>query len=69
LRKGSADIAISALTSDTVLTLERESHLDVLRAPGTIVAYMAFNLRDPILGDVRVRQAIACAIDSAPMIH
>ena len=69
LRKGSADIAISALTSDTVLTLERESHLDVLRAPGTIVAYMAFNLRDPILGDVRVRQAIACAIDRAPMIH
>jgi peptide/nickel transport system substrate-binding protein len=69
LRKGSADIAISALTSDTVLTLERESHLDVLRAPGTILAYLAFNLRDPILKDVRVRQAIACAIDRAPMIH
>ena len=69
LRKGSADIAISALTSDMVLTLERESHLQVLRAPGTIVAYLAFNMRDPILKDVRVRQALAYAIDRAPMIH
>jgi peptide/nickel transport system substrate-binding protein len=69
LRKGSADIASSALTSDTVLTLERESHLGVLRGPGTIAAYLAFNLRDPILKDVRVRQAIACAIDRTPMIH
>ena len=69
LRKGSADIAISALTSDTVLTLERDSHLEVLRGPGTIAAYLAFNWRDPILKDVRVRQAIACAIDRTPMIH
>jgi peptide/nickel transport system substrate-binding protein len=69
LRKGSADIASSALTSDTVLTLERESHLGVLRGPGTIAAYLAFNLRDPILKDVRVRQAIAYAIDRTPMIH
>lgn len=69
LRKGSSDVAISALTADTVLTLEHESHLEVLRGPGTIVAYLAFNLRDPILKDVRVRQAIACAIDRTPMIH
>ena len=69
LRKGTADIAISALTSDTVLTLEHESHLEVLRGPGTIAAYLAFNLHDPILKNVQVRQAIACAIDRTPMIH
>jgi peptide/nickel transport system substrate-binding protein len=69
LRKGSADIAISALTSDMVLTLEREPNLEVLRGPGTIAAYLAFNLRDPILKDVHVRQAIAYAIDRTPMIH
>ena len=69
LRKGSADIAINALTPDTVLTLEREPKLQVLRAPGTIVAYLAFNTRDPILKDTRVRQAIAYAIDRRPMIH
>src|SRR6202162_1844533 len=49
LRKGSADIAINALTSDMILTLERDPNLAVLHAPGTVLAYMAFNLRDPIL--------------------
>jgi peptide/nickel transport system substrate-binding protein len=69
LRKGSADIAVTSLTGDMVLALERESDLEVLHAPGTVLAYLAFNVRDPILKDVRVRQAVAYAIDRAPMIH
>jgi peptide/nickel transport system substrate-binding protein len=69
LRKGSADIAINALTPDMVLTLEGESNLDVLRAPGTVLQYMAFNLRAPILKDVRVRQALAYAIDRRPILE
>ena len=69
LRKGSADIAINALTSDMVLTLERDQNLAVLHAPGTVLAYMAFNLRDPILKDTRVRQALAYAIDRRPMLE
>src|SRR5579863_2583324 len=69
LRKGSADVAISALTGDLVVALERESNLDVLRGPGTVLSYLAFNLRDPILQNVRVRQALAYAIDRQPMIH
>lgn len=69
LRKGSADIAINALTSDMVLTLERDPNLAVLHAPGTVLSYMAFNLRDPILKDVRVRQALAYAIDRRPMLE
>src|SRR5713101_3555800 len=69
LRKGSADIAINALTPDMVLALERDPNLEVLRAPGTVLSYMAFNLRDPILKDVRVRQALAYAIDRRPMLQ
>ena len=69
LRKGSADIAINALTPDMVATLEREPTLAVLRAPGTVLQYMNFNLRDPYLHDVRVRRAIACAIVRQPMLH
>ncbi len=69
LRKGSADIEINSLTEDTVLTLEHEPRLQVLHAPGTRLAYMAFNLRDPILKDARVRQALAYAIDRRPIIH
>jgi len=69
LRKGSADAAINALTPDTVLTLERDPTLAVERAPGTVLAYLGFNLRDPTLNDVRVRQAIAYALDRRPMIE
>jgi peptide/nickel transport system substrate-binding protein len=69
LRKGSADIASNALTSDMVLALEREPQLQIERAPGTVLSYIAFNLRDPLLRDVRVRQAIAYAIDRGPLIE
>ena len=69
LRKGSADAEINALTPDTILTLQREPDLAVERAPGTVLAYLGFNLRDPILKDVRVRQAIAYALDRGPMIE
>ena len=69
LRKGSADIAINSFTGDLVLTLQRERNLEVMHGPGTVVSYLAFNLRDPILKDVRVRQAIAYAIDRRPFIH
>jgi peptide/nickel transport system substrate-binding protein len=69
LRKGSADVAINAFTSDTVVALEREPNLQIERAPGTVLSYLAFNLRDPTLRDVRVRQAIAYAIDRAPLLQ
>jgi peptide/nickel transport system substrate-binding protein len=69
LRKGSADVAINALTPDLVLALERQSNLRVLRGPGTILSYIALNLRDPTLKDERVRQAIAYAVDRRPLIH
>jgi peptide/nickel transport system substrate-binding protein len=69
LRKGSADVAISALAPDTVVALKNEPKLQIERGPGTILSYIAFNTRDAVLRDVRVRQAIACAIDRRPLIE
>jgi len=69
LRKGSADVAINALTSDMVLALAKEPGLAIEHGPGTILSYAAFNLRDPILRDVRVRRAIAYAVDRQPLIE
>ncbi len=69
LRKQSADVAINSLVADTVVTLERDPDLKVMEAPGSIYAYLAMNLRDPILKDVRVRRAIAYAINTQPIIH
>jgi peptide/nickel transport system substrate-binding protein len=69
LRKGSADAAINAINPDMALTLEHEKGLKVEIAPGTIYAYLAFNLRDPILKDARVREALDYAIDRHAIIH
>lgn len=63
LRKGSADLAINAMNADMVEELRHDPALQVEVTPGSIYAYLAFNLRDPILKDVRVRQALAYALD------
>jgi peptide/nickel transport system substrate-binding protein len=69
LRKGSADlVATNSLGADMVNTLRRDSHLKVQREPGTGLVYLAFNLRDPILRDSRVREAMAYAIDRQPIL-
>jgi peptide/nickel transport system substrate-binding protein len=69
LRKGSADLAINALTADMVEDIRREGLLEVEQSPGSIYSYLALNLEDPILKDVRVRRALAYAIDRRPVLH
>ena len=51
LRKGSGDVAINSLTPDTIFTLSHDPNLEVERSVGTRLAYLGFNLRDPILKD------------------
>ena len=69
LRKGSVDLAINSLSADMVVALRKEPTLEIQTRPGTVYNYLAFNLRDPILKDVRVRQALAYAIDREKIIH
>lgn len=68
LRKGTVDIALNVLEPDTVRVLNNHKHLVVLEAPGTIYQYIAFNLKDPVFSDLRVRKAIAYAIDRDKVI-
>ncbi len=63
LEKGSGDIAVNSLPIDSLPVLAQRSNLEIEKTVGTEIQYLAFNLRDPLLADVRVRQAIACAID------
>jgi peptide/nickel transport system substrate-binding protein len=69
LRKGSGDLGLNSMTPDTVVTLARDINLKVERAAGTRLAYLGFNLRDPILKNSGVRQAVAYALDRRPMIE
>lgn len=69
LRKGSADLAVNALTADMTYSLRNDKRLAIETAPGTIVQYVTFNCADPILRDARVRRAIALAIDRNAIIH
>jgi len=68
LRKGSADLALNAMTADAIQTIRRRGELDVQQASGTIYYYLAMNLRDPTLKDGRVRRALAYAIDREALV-
>ncbi len=68
LQKGSADAEINALEPDTIEALRHNSSLRIESSPGTIVNYINLNLRDPYLKDVRVRQAVAYAINRPLML-
>lgn len=70
LRKGSADLASpNSFPPDMVRALSREPKLAVERHSGSSLGYLAFNLRDPILKHLRVRQALAFAIDRQSILH
>ncbi|TXI53508.1 MAG: hypothetical protein E6Q55_35060, partial [Mycolicibacterium mageritense] len=64
---GSLDDAIEALTTrsapDLLPRLAKSPGLTVNVGPGSTYFYLCFNLRDPVLGDVRVRRALALALD------
>jgi peptide/nickel transport system substrate-binding protein len=49
--------------------LAQRPNLQVDDGAGTQIQYLAFNVRDSLLKDARVRQAIACAIDRDLLIN
>jgi peptide/nickel transport system substrate-binding protein len=69
LEKGSGDVAVNSLPMDSLPVLASRSNLQVEDTGGTEIQYLAFNLRDPLLKDVRVRQAIAFSIDRGLIIQ
>jgi ABC-type transport system substrate-binding protein len=63
LEKGSGDVAVNSLPIDSLPVLASRPDLRLEETGGTEIQYLAFNMRDPLLADVRVRQAIACSIN------
>jgi peptide/nickel transport system substrate-binding protein len=69
LRKGTMDIVVNDLAPDIVYQLGRDSHLQLVESPGTDYQYIGVNLRDPLLQDRRIRQALGYAIDRHAIIQ
>jgi peptide/nickel transport system substrate-binding protein len=68
LRKGTMDIVINDVSPDIVHQLRGEPTLHTVEAPGVDYQYIGVNLRDSTLKDLRVRQAIAYAIDREAIV-
>jgi peptide/nickel transport system substrate-binding protein len=60
---GSADLAQNAIRVDLVDKIAERARVKVVAGPSTILSYLMMQNRDPVLRDVRVRQAIALALD------
>lgn len=70
LLSGRVDIAPlpTSLSPDAIKGLETAANLNVLQFPGSNLNHLTFNTQARPLNDVRVRQAIAYAIDRESMI-
>lgn len=70
LTAGRVDIAPlpTSLSPDAIVLLGQDPNLQVLQFPGSNINLLTFNTSSPPLDNVRVRQAIAYAIDRESMI-
>jgi peptide/nickel transport system substrate-binding protein len=68
LLHGSLDLSINNLPPDLLPRLGSSPGLEVTVGPGTTYAYLAFNLRDPVLGKQEVRRALALALDRDALV-
>jgi peptide/nickel transport system substrate-binding protein len=69
LRKGSIDVVANDLPPDITFQLGRSGEFRVEESPGLDFSYIAFNMRDPVLADRRVRHAIGYAIDRDAIVR
>jgi peptide/nickel transport system substrate-binding protein len=68
LRKRTTDIVVNDMPPDLLFQLAKDPALRLTTSPGTDYMYLAVNVRDPQLAEVRVRQAISYAIDRASLV-
>lgn len=65
---GSADLIQNAVRLDLVEEVKGRPRVEIRSAPSVLLTYLMMNNDDPVLSDVRVRHAIALAIDRPALI-
>lgn len=68
LAGGSADIVQNGVRLDVLDDVAHRERVRVSSGPSVLLTYLMFNTDDPVLHDVRVRQAIALALDRERLI-
>ena len=67
LEKGEIDV--SGLQPKDYIKLKNHKNLNLFQFDDLHYSYMAFNLKHPVFKDLRIRQAIAYAINKKPISH
>jgi len=65
---GSADLIQNSVRMDLVDDIASRERVRIETGPGSILTYLMMNNDDPVLSDVRVRRAIAYAIDRKKIV-
>jgi peptide/nickel transport system substrate-binding protein len=68
LESGDLDIIMSPLSPQDVQRLADESQFSHVRLPGISITYLNFNMRNPVLSDTAVRQAVAMLVDQKTIV-
>ncbi|WP_202816308.1 ABC transporter substrate-binding protein [Immundisolibacter cernigliae] len=69
LLRGELDLLQNDLPPELLTYLAGRPGMQLSRAPGSSYHYLGFNLADPVTGDLRVRQAVAHAIDREAIVR
>ncbi len=69
LLRGEADLLQGDLPPELVKHLQKEADIRVATTQGTNFSYLGLNMQDAVLQDLKVRQAIAHAIDRQAIIE
>lgn len=69
LLRGEIDLLQNDLPQELVQYLEKQPGIQVRHGAGSNFSYLGFNLQDPALEDVRVRRAIAYALDRDAIVQ
>ena len=69
LERGGVSMAVNSLPLDSIARFDAKPTLRTTSSPGSRWEYLAFNLKHPMLANLKVRRAIAHAIDREKIVR